>query len=301
MATLYSNGYFGQIVEAFVGKGPDMALEAAARLAQAIAPAMLTALTLYLLALYVGYLRAGAAAAFADAALKIVLWLFLVALAFNADNYAIVAKTMMSLPDELSQSALGAKLDGSAMDASFNRIVTAMEGLRVATADLPAAEIADKMLVNLTVFAGYLTVCLTFVVILAYYILAKAQMLILAISGPVFLAFMAYPSTRSWGMNWAGHALSFAFLVLALNLVNRLYLNFYVNYCVGIVRAGFTPGMAVVVAPAVLSQLVIAFVIFALLIVNCSRLFQSLFSGAGVSLMAHSIHSVLRRSGKDED
>lgn len=149
--------------------------------------------------------------------------LIVVALAFNAANYTEIAKAIYDLPDFLAALVTGSSENSSAIK---NGIVASFQiATKMVDPALKQAGVTNFVAPLVTILAGVwsLTVSLvTFLILWAFYLLAKVSLALVLLVGPLFVGAMLFPSTRQYGMNWIGQCLNFSVTAALLAGISTL-------------------------------------------------------------------------------
>lgn len=191
-----------------------------------IAPLFLIGFSIYVLLLGFNWLREGIDENLVGTAKSMIGWLLLIALAFNATNYMMVVTELYELPDKLGAVVTGVDFENTSTFASINdNVKPTINNLR---------EAADKLywynmgqIFTLIGAALIIQVCslLIFILVFAFYLIAKVSLLLTLFVGPIFIGFMLYPATRQYGMNWIGQILNFTFTIVLYIIANSLILQ----------------------------------------------------------------------------
>lgn len=255
-----------------------------------IAPLFSLGFSIYILTLAFVYYKRGLDDAAVDIFKGITGWLLVIAFAFNAGNYAKLATLLYELPDQVSMWLAGN--DAQTGSASF------FTGISQQLNDLSAhlSAFADQFSWyefrswGTIYVAGGVTVLLGWLISLLvwfFYLLAKLQLSLTLMIGPLFVGAMLFPSTRQYGMNWIGQILNFTITISLYAVIFMLLNNFVqeiIESNVETVKSGAIVGAgATAFAAELIFGMVALTVLVILLIMNIPSLVAALTGGAQFS------------------
>ena len=191
-----------------------------------IAPIFLIGFSIYILLLAFSWLRGGIDDNFIDTVKSSIGWLIIIAFAFNASNYMSLANVIYELPDRLGAVFVGVDFeDTSAFKAVLDVSEKTIGKIRKTADDLVWYKLLQ---IGHLMFAGWIIqacAIVLFMLVFAYYLIAKISLLLTLAIGPVFIGFLLYPTTRQYGMNWIGQLLNLTFSIVLYILASSLIIE----------------------------------------------------------------------------
>lgn len=201
-----------------------------------IAPLFSLGFSIYILILVFAYYKRGLDDTAVEVFKGLIGWLLIIAMAFNAANYASFAKLIYTLPETVSGWLSGQTINPSLfssylsnyekMDAAFEKFSASIEWYHVADRLLAAF----ASLINLAVGMIIVTVAWFF------YLLAKLDLALVLMVGPLFVGAMLFPSTRQYGMNWIGQILNYSIVIGLYTVLFLILLAFFESILEGMVK-----------------------------------------------------------------
>lgn len=200
-----------------------------------IEPLIRAALGTYFLLCLLDYYRNGVQDNAIDMAKKFTGWIILTALVLNATHYLELAKLIYEAPDKFA-GVLSS--NNSITPSIFQSIDSNVAKINAKLADLRSTLSAFDFYGKALVWSGSLMVS-TFVWILSsmsyvYYLMAKVNLAMILVIGPLFLGAMFFPATRQYGMNWIGQCFNYIVSVMLYTVLVILMVNFLGNYVTSI-------------------------------------------------------------------
>lgn len=195
-----------------------------------IAPLFLAGLGIYAMLIAMNWLRQGFDENVGGTIKTITGWLFIIAFAFNADNFVHIAGIIYEFPDKLATVFSGTSVESSS--SIFTSVLTVGTDM---DASLYEARRNSSWYefkgITYTLMGGIImfSTLVIFMLVLVYYLVAKISLLLTLMVGPIFVGFMLYSSTRQYGMNWIGQLLNYTITVvlyvIATNMVATVSLS----------------------------------------------------------------------------
>ncbi|NLB76502.1 MAG: type IV secretion system protein [Crenarchaeota archaeon] len=193
-----------------------------------IAPLFLVGFSVYVLLLGFNWLREGIDESFIGTVKSLIGWLLLIAIAFNANNYMMIAIAAYELPDKLGAVFMNVDFENT---SPFNDVLIIVNKIvkkfNEAHDKLKWWEFPFAQMIYFYVAGSIIQICALalFLLVFAFYLITKISLLLTLFLGPVFIGFMLYPSTRQYGMNWIGQILNYTFTILLYILANGLIMQ----------------------------------------------------------------------------
>ncbi|MDO5069405.1 MAG: type IV secretion system protein [Neisseria zoodegmatis] len=205
--------------------------ESAGNLISNIAPVFSTLFGIYLLMVMVSFWQGGGIdEMFVDFIKRMILFAFLVALAFNASHYHELANIIYVLPDDLAKAFGDVEYSGGALDKIVDDVNTVTDKLELQQNNLGLTEFSLSMKYTIVIWQIEIFMGILLTVLFAFYILAKVSLALVLMIGPIFIGFGLFPSTRQYAMNWVGQCLNYVFNILLLSLIGSMMLVFIKDY-----------------------------------------------------------------------
>lgn len=244
-----------------------------------IAPVFSMGFGLYIVLLMFYYYNRGFDESILDFTKKIIGWLLLIALAFNAGNYADLAGKLYQFPDAMAGWFSGSNVDVSAMKASVGHIQNTIAALDKLVDDASWYDLQLQFTVFLAKVVVYLcgTVLVSFVFF--FYLVAKLCLALVLMVGPLFIGAALFPSTRQYSMNWLGQILNYAVTVTLYSIVFLLQTGFVEKQ---LEKWGTSGIVNVVGAYEVASMMIILTIMNIIVVLSIPSIAAALTGGAGV-------------------
>lgn len=248
-----------------------------------IAPIFLIGFSIYVLLLGFNWLREGIDENLVGTAKSMIGWLLLIALAFNASNYMMIATALYELPDKLGFVVAGLDLsDSSGFKPLLDVAFLIMNEFEKIADDLAWYHITHSVYVGISGLIIAVCSFALFFLVFAFYLIAKISLLLILFLGPIFIGFMLYPTTRQYGMNWIGQVLNFNFTIVLYIVVHSLIIQiagFVFGEIYGFIGANGTALAAIISATIVFVVCVLLFFV----VFNIPGIASALTGGASVS------------------
>lgn len=256
-----------------------------ANLVNVVAPAFQAVFVVYVLFIAWSYWQNASSieSSAIDLVKRIVTWGIILGFSLNLNGYnSSVLPVVLGMGDSLAQVFSGTG-DTSAhgLDALATQISEAMANNSKSASEVGGLEKISAML-NATANNTVILVCagLFLVIASAYFILVKIFLAILAVLGPIFLAFLMFPSTRQFGMNWINQILNYSLLTLVINIAG----GFFISYVDGLLDDFMTGGVgdaleSHIIGSSVVIQICLATMLFVIILWKLPELTSSLAGG----------------------
>lgn len=256
-----------------------------ANLVNVVAPAFQAVFVVYVLFIAWSYWQNASSieSSAIDLVKRVVTWGLILGFSMNLSGYnSSVLPVVLGMGDSLAQVFSGTG-DTSAhgLDALATQISEAMANNSKSASEVGGLEKISAML-NATANNTVILVCagLFLVIASAYFILVKIFLAILAVLGPIFLAFLMFPSTRQFGMNWINQVLNYSLLTLVINIAG----GFFISYVDGLLDDFMTGGVGDalenhIIGSSVVIQICLATMLFVIILWKLPELTSSLAGG----------------------
>lgn len=246
-----------------------------------IAPLFLAGLSIYVMLIAMNWLRQGFDDNVGGTIKTITGWLLIIAFAFNTDNFIYISRIVYEFPDKVASVFSGTSIDSStSVFTSVLTIGTDMDAsLYEARKDSPWYHFKG---ITYTLMGGVImfSTLAVFMLVMAYYLIAKISLLLTLMVGPAFIGFMLYSSTRQYGMNWIGQLLNYTvtvvLYVIATNMVATVSLKAFEQIRTFGDNAGWDTGAAVLAA---IISLILGVLVF-IVVLNIPSIATALTGGA---------------------
>lgn len=175
-----------------------------------ISPLFLSGFSLYVLLVIWDYYGQSFDTTLVDFIKKCCGWMVIISLAFAPAAYMKLAVLTYGLPDEIAGIfAGGYTVDASALDASWKLLMDLLDSISKLHAQYQWYDLGVHFGLSVKISAiilicGALVVGLSF----AFYMVAKISLALVLMIGPLFLAFMLFPATRQYAINWIGQCMN---------------------------------------------------------------------------------------------
>ncbi|PSJ81215.1 type IV secretion system protein [Neisseria iguanae] len=154
-------------------------------------------------------------------------WMVIIAAAFNASQYGVIAEWVYGLPDATA-AAFGGNLEAGLFDKATDKIEAIsvqFELLREPFDDLD--ELGYVLMLFGVEYAIKILAYLLLGVIFAYYVVGKILLSLNLMVGPLFVGAMLFPATRQYGMNWIGQCLNSIITIALLAVLSGLQMEYF--------------------------------------------------------------------------
>lgn len=193
---------------------------------QGIAPIFSAGMAVYVVLLAFYYYNRGLDDAIMDLFKRIMVWLLIIALAFNAGNYSQLANVIYVMPDELSSLFGGQGTTANAVDTGMQNI----DKMVVSIGKIGEGADWDDIATHLAVWGGqiiaYIAGYWLFMFAFAFYLIAKACLALTLMVGPLFIGAALFPGTRQYFMNWMGQCLNFIMTIVFFAIISFMQSEF---------------------------------------------------------------------------
>ncbi|WP_432786995.1 hypothetical protein AAEX37_01060 [Oligella sp. MSHR50489EDL] len=243
---------------------------------------------IYLIILIWGYQKAGLDDSISDLIKKIGAWLIIIALAFNAENYKLLAEAVYKAPDEVASWITGNTLGTDFVETQLlnvDEVVSEISKMNAETGTFSmGTSITLSVATGVVFFIGYLTVLF----IWGFYMITKFSLALVLILGPIFIGSMLFPTTRQYGMNWIGQIFNYIVtitLYMGISLIQLNYVESTLKKFKAPTKKGWFGDVVVVdleLIWALLGNLLIITIIFIPICLSIPSIAASLTGGAGV-------------------
>lgn len=221
-----------------------------------------------------------------DLVKRVVVWGLILGFSMNISGYnSTIVPIVLGMGDGLAQAFTGGgSTNAVALDTLATQIVDIVNANSKAAWN--AEGIGEKIAAVIgTTFDNALiliTSSLFFVIAAAYIVLVKIFLAILVVLGPIFIAFLLFPATRQYGMNWINQVLNYSLLTLLINIAGGFFIAYVNTVLGGIVGAGGVAGALIlneVVAVTAVVQITLATLMFVIILWKLPELASSLAGG----------------------
>lgn len=248
-----------------------------------ITPIFLLCAAIYLVFLWQQYYNQGMDQIALDYGKKLIFWLILAAITLNGRNYIHLANLFFHAPEQISQwfTSRNTNLNASFFDIGGKNIQILSDKISDYYDSLNWWDMGELLKGTMMYYAvsflgwGFLTIAFSL------YGVAKICLAITLMVGPIFLAFLFFPVTRQWFMNWIGQVLNFImsivfYLITTLIFVN--YLNQFTNkfLSANVVLKDLSNLDTFVI------QLFVAFILFVIVLFKLPSIASALTGGASI-------------------
>lgn len=257
-----------------------------------ITPLITAGLGTYFLLCLLDYYRNGVQDNIIDMTKKFTGWVLLSALVLNAANYVEIAKAIYETPDSL------ASVFSDSQKVSADMFRTIMSNLNMIGAKM--SELAESLaiwdlygkgVVGFGQFLIYIAISLLTSISFIYYLIAKINLALVLVVGPLFLGGMFFPATRQYGMNWIGQCLNYIISVVLYTVLVTLMVKFLNEY---IATVANTNSYVLVTVWKIILATVPMTVLFILALFSVPSISSALTGGATLEMNARKGGSIAR-------
>lgn len=228
--------YLNKINDFFTKElGPNL-FDKTADLITGITPLFGLGFSIYILTLLFFYYKRGLDDAAVDIFKGMTGWLLVIALAFNADNYAWLAKEVYTLPETLSGWLSGKTINPSLFSSYLSNYEKMDAAFSDFTKSLDWYNVADRLLAAFASLINFAVGVIILIVAWFFYLLAKLDLALVLMVGPLFVGAMLFPSTRQYGMNWIGQILNYSIIIGLYTVLFLILLAFFESILDGMVK-----------------------------------------------------------------
>lgn len=180
-----------------------------------ITPLFSLGFSIYILTLCFVYYNRGLDDSAVDIFKGLVGWLLVIALAFGVEggNYAWLAKGIYTLPETLSGWLSGSEINPDLFESYLTSYAQMDLAFEKYIGTLDRWDISEKLTAYVASLTNNLVGSIILVVAWLFYLLAKLDLALVLMVGPLFLGAMLFPSTRQYGMNWIGQILNYSIVI----------------------------------------------------------------------------------------
>lgn len=280
-----------EITELMTSKlGPDL-FEKSGRFIEGIAPLFSIGLSLYLVLLIFYYYNRGFDESIMDITKRVLIWLVIIAFAFNAGNYTKLAGIIYAMPDQMSALFGEGGNSLNAVDKGLQSIDIMVASLDRISQDKAWYEIQVHMAVYGAKIGVTILGYLLFIVAYAFYLIAKVCLAITLMIGPLFVGAAMFPGTRQYFMNWMGQCLNYIITIALFTIVSVIQSEFVQSSVDSWVQESATWDIAQ--AWKILGQLMVMTIVFLIASLSIPSIAAALTGGA----MADTHGRTLGRTG----
>lgn len=299
MSLTYSElGIFSKIETSLLGN-VEALFDKSSDLIVSISPIFSLAFGIYVLLQVFHYYNKGFDDSLMDISKRMVGWIVIIALAFNANGYKEVAKTAYNLPNNLSQMVAGKEYKASSMDDNFTILNQKLSNIDEMRKKLGAFDFGDKMVFGTLKIVNYLLLGLLMVFCFAYYLVAKLSLVLVLMFGPIFIGCLLFPATRQWGMSWINQVMNYSLVMACYVLIGVMQQEFVTNHIITALTEMDTSGDVMAYLFMLIFISIIATVVFMLVSWNIPSVVAGIVGGGAFSGNFRSIRD-LKSQGKSK-
>lgn len=261
-----------------------------ANLANIVAPAFQAVFLVYVIFIAWSYWQSNSSveSTAIDLVKRVAVWGLILGFSMNISSYnANIMPIVLGMGDGLAQAFTGT---GDTNAVALDSLATQIVDIIAANSDAAweTEGIGEKIgaVIGTTVDNALMLIAaaIFFVIAAAYIVMVKIFLAILVVLGPIFIAFLLFPATRQYGMNWINQVFNYSLLTLLINIAGGFFIS-YVNTVLGDVTGdgGATGAGALiinnVVAQTAVLQVVLATLMFVIILWKLPELASSLAGG----------------------
>ena len=255
-------------------------------LVNAVSPLMMAVFTFYLLWVFFSYWQGmSGESALVDVVKRMVAWALILGLGLNLANYnSIVLPLVMGLGDDLAHFFSGSSTtNGGSIDAIATQLTDAMASNMEAARSkgIPPMNLGPIFYALANNAILFICVGLFLILAAAYILMAKVFLAILAVLGPIFIAFAMFPATRHYTNNWAGQVLNYSLYMLAVNVVAALLIT-YLDGVFESAISGTNLAEATILPQSIIAHAALTSLVFFIIILKLPEAISSLVGGMAV-------------------
>ena len=289
-------GVFANITKTITGE-IDNLWEHSAQLITAVAPIFSLAFGVYVLLQCWHYYNKGFDESLMDITKRMLGWIIIIALAFNAGNYKTVAQTAFDLPEAVASAVSGGdKYSENAIDKGFENAKNKTKELYKKTDLISSTEMGKYLFSVFAVTFMWLCLLVFFVCVFAFYLVAKISLAAILVIGPLCLGSLLFPTTRQWGMSWINQIANYTLTISLYVVLGLIQLNYFDSIMkttfdafdeievLGGYLGDYVEGAAVVAAVmGALPVILISTIIFCIVALNVPNIAAAITGGATAS------------------
>jgi type IV secretion system protein VirB6 len=199
----------------------------ASSLTNSIAPVVAACFGIYVLLVTVNYMRGGDGEPVWDFALRMVSWALVIGIGLSASAYAsTVIPIVTGIGPDLANSVSGGSATAGSLDQlALYYLQILDDGYTAANAPMFPANIGPDILYFIKAALVIVGLVPFLVAATLTLIISDVGLVIIAMVGPLFFAFLLFPATRQWFSAWLNSALSYALLPLFIAVISLLSVN----------------------------------------------------------------------------
>lgn len=258
-----------------------------------ITPLITAGLGTYFLLCLLDYYRNGVQDNVIDMTKKFTGWVLLSALVLNSSNYTEIAKAIYETPESLASV-----FSDSSQKISADMFKTIMDNLNIIGAKMSKLaeslafwDIYGKGVVGFGQFLIYIAISLLTSISFIYYLIAKINLALVLVVGPLFLGGMFFPATRQYGMNWIGQCLNYIISVVLYTVLVTLMVKFLNEYIATVAK---TDAYVLVTVWKIILTTIPMTVLFILALFSVPSISSALTGGATLEMNARKGSSIVR-------
>ena len=225
---------FSDIEESLVGNTQTL-FDKSADLIVSISPIFSLAFGVYILLQVFHYYNKGFDEPLMDISKRLIGWIIIIALAFNATSYKNLAQTAYELPNALSEVVSSSEYKATTMDDNFRSMNNKLSKLDELYNKLGTFDYGDKFAWHMLRIILYATLGLVMIVCFAYYLVAKLSLVLVLMFGPIFIGCLLFPTTRQWGMSWINQVMNYSLAMACYVLIGVMQQEFVSNKLIQII------------------------------------------------------------------
>ena len=257
------------------------------------APLFSAGFSLYLIIVLWGYYRNGFDESISDFVKRMLGWLIIIAIAFNADNYMTIAKLAYNLPDELTSWFSGQKVDSNAAATISKQIQSMVAALDTLAKKAYWYEIQTQVTVLIAKLVVFICGSILASFAFFFYLLAKVNLALVLLLGPIFIGAMLFPATRQYGMNWIGQILNYSVTVCLYAVVFIIQTAFIESQLAKwAANDSGIPNMNVVGAYEVMITIILLSIVFLMVLFSIPSIASALTGGAAIDSHRRAVAAV---------
>lgn len=256
-----------------------------------ISPLFLSGFSLYVLLVIWDYYGQSFDTTLVDFIKKCCGWMVIISLAFAPAAYMKLAVLTYGLPDEIAGIfAGGYTVDASALDASWKLLMDLLDSISELHKQYQWYDLGVHFGLSVKISAiilvcGALVVGLSF----AFYMVAKISLALVLMIGPLFLAFMLFPATRQYAINWIGQCMNHIITCTMFVLLAKVQMTAF-DKAINMALSG---GVADYAAAELLPPLfLLQTIIFLVVVFNIPSIASALTGGAILSGATRHLNSL---------
>lgn len=222
---------FSYLEELLVGNVQTL-LDKSADLIASISPIFSLAFGVYVLLQVFHYYNKGLDDSLVDIIKRMLAWIIIIALAFNASGYKELARTAYDLPNALSEVVSGEEYKAATMDDNYASLNQNLAKIDKLSGELGAFDVGDHVGFYILKVVVQFTLSLLMIFCFAYYLVAKMSLILVLMFGPIFIGFLLFPATRQWGMSWINQVANYSLAAACYVLIGLMQQEFITQYLI---------------------------------------------------------------------